>query len=102
MTAKRRKQLLSIRGIMKVYIMKKVFIKRVSNIHFLIVLCALIGMGILLRSPLISIVNNFNKPSEQSFQAPGRDWPSEKKIEDYFVEHLRMTEKDLQLYKNRL
>lgn len=32
-----------------------------------------------------------SKPSEESFQAPGKDWPSEKKVGDYFVEHLRMS-----------
>ncbi len=31
------------------------------------------------------------KPNEESFEAPGRNWGSPKKIEDYFVERLRMT-----------
>lgn len=39
------------------------------------------------RSPAL----NVSKPSGESFQAPGRDWSSEKKVEDYFVENLRMT-----------
>lgn len=38
-----------------------------------------------------TVIKSLAKPSEESFQAPGRDWPSEKKVEDYFVEHLRMT-----------
>lgn len=31
------------------------------------------------------------KPSEESFMAPGRDWQSDKKVEDYFVEELGMS-----------
>ncbi|OQA83413.1 MAG: hypothetical protein BWY29_00270 [Microgenomates group bacterium ADurb.Bin238] len=44
----------------------------------------------------------FSKPSDDKFLAPGKDWVSEKKVEDYFVEKLRFTEKDLEMYKNRL
>lgn len=42
-----------------------------------------------------------NKPSEESFLAPGRDWPSEKKVEDYFVEHLRMTPQEAQEIRSK-
>lgn len=31
------------------------------------------------------------KPNEENFKAPGRSWNSPKKVEDYFVERLRMT-----------
>ncbi|OGM08507.1 hypothetical protein A2Z67_02135 [Candidatus Woesebacteria bacterium RBG_13_36_22] len=31
------------------------------------------------------------EPNMDNFQAPGRDWSSPKKVEDYFVERLRMT-----------
>lgn len=31
------------------------------------------------------------KPNEENFKAPGRNWNSSKKVEDYFVERLRMT-----------
>ncbi|MEP7167448.1 MAG: hypothetical protein ABI758_05715 [Candidatus Woesebacteria bacterium] len=41
-------------------------------------------------SPLEII--KIGKPSEESFKAPGKDWPSQKKVEDYFVEHLHMTQ----------
>ncbi len=54
-----------------------------------LILVALIVM--FFRSTAPSIVDTLQKPSEESFLAPGRDWPSEKKVEDYFVEHLRMT-----------
>ena len=31
------------------------------------------------------------KPNEDNFKAPGKSWNSPKKVEDYFVERLRMT-----------
>lgn len=31
------------------------------------------------------------KPNEENFKAPGRNWDSPKKVEDYFIERLRMT-----------
>lgn len=33
----------------------------------------------------------FSKPNEENFKAPGRDWESAKKVEDYFVERLHMS-----------
>lgn len=35
-----------------------------------------------------------SKPSTDSFKAPGKDWDSPKKVEDYFIEKLRMTNKE--------
>ncbi|AHB40793.1 MAG: hypothetical protein ACD_22C00115G0002 [uncultured bacterium] len=32
----------------------------------------------------------FSKPNDDNFKAPGRDWESAKKVEDYFVERLNM------------
>lgn len=32
-----------------------------------------------------------NKPSQENFDAPGKDWQSSKKVEDYFMEKLRMS-----------
>jgi len=34
------------------------------------------------------------KPNEENFKATGRSWNSSKKVEDYFVERLRMTPKE--------
>jgi hypothetical protein len=31
------------------------------------------------------------RPNEESFKAPGKNWNSPKKVEDYFIERLRMT-----------
>lgn len=39
--------------------------------------------------------------SQDDFKAPGRNWPSSKKVEDYFIERLRMTPEDLKLHKDR-
>lgn len=45
----------------------------------LIVLIAIIaGYFLLNKSTGNSIVSELNKPSEESFLAPGRDWPSDK------------------------
>ena len=30
------------------------------------------------------------KPNEENFKAPGKDWESPKKVEDYFIERLHM------------
>lgn len=51
---------------------------------------------------LVSIYFIFlSKPKEDNFKAPGRNWPSQKKVEDYFVEKLRMTPDDLKIHKDR-
>lgn len=36
----------------------------------------------------------FSKPNKENFEAPGKDWNSPKKVEDYFIERLRMTPKE--------
>lgn len=40
-----------------------------------------------------------NKIPEDDFKAPGKSWPSSKKVEDYFVEKLRFTQSDLDRQK---
>lgn len=52
-------------------------------------------------TPETSLMVEFTKPKEESFLAPGRDWPSEKKVEDYFVEHLRMTPQEAQQVRSK-
>jgi hypothetical protein len=49
-----------------------------------LVLVSLIIVG------LLSYVYFF-KPNEENFKAPGKDWDSTKKVEEYFIEHLRMS-----------
>lgn len=43
----------------------------------------------------------FSKPNEENFKSPGRDWDSAKKIENYFVETLRMTAEEANSIRNR-
>lgn len=40
------------------------------------------------------VYSKFKAPNSESFKAPGKDWNSPKKVEDYFVERLRMTNKE--------
>lgn len=49
-----------------------------------------IGIGALNRFSPVSL-STISKPSEESFKAPGRNWPSQKKVEQYFIEKLHMT-----------
>lgn len=51
---------------------------------------ALIGLVLLLGFGVFGYIK-LTKPSEKNFKAPGRSWNSPKKVEDYFVERLRMT-----------
>lgn len=70
---------------------KKSSQNKVLIIIFGVVLLAL-AVGLFpTRSSKSPMVIELNKPSEESFLAPGKDWPSEKKVEDYFIEHLRMS-----------
>lgn len=50
----------------------------------------IVGAAILLAVFALG-VSFLAKPSEDSFKAPGRNWDSPKKVEDYFVEKLNMT-----------
>lgn len=52
----------------------------------------LLGGIFFLNKPVYrQVTQEITKPSEERFLAPGKDWPSEKKAEDYFIEHLNMT-----------
>ena len=59
----------------------------------LLIIGILIGVAVLPRFSTISL-SSISKPSEESFNAPGKDWPSQKKVEDYFVEKLHMTSQE--------
>jgi len=43
----------------------------------------------------------FRKPNSESFDAPGKDWESSKKVQDYFVERLRMTPEEASEIRNK-
>ncbi len=48
-----------------------------------------------------SIISIITKPSEQSFEAPGKDWPSPKKVEDYFISNLHMSPEEAQSIRSK-
>ncbi|RJR23836.1 hypothetical protein C4578_03595 [Candidatus Microgenomates bacterium] len=53
-----------------------------------------VGYVVIIGALLVLGIAGFfwlNKPNEENFKAPGRDWNSPKKVEDYFIERLRMT-----------
>lgn len=49
---------------------------------------------IILVAIFIGIFSFFKKPNEDLFKAPGRNWNSSKKVEDYFVERLHMSQEE--------
>lgn len=48
-----------------------------------------------------SIISTIAKPSEESLEAPGKDWPSTKKVEDYFVSNLHMSPEEAQSIRSK-
>ena len=74
--------------------MKKIFTrKKILLLVALLTLLTTSGFWLFTRS--------FNSRDNERFAAPGRDWQSQKKVEDYFVERLRMTPEDLERTKER-
>jgi cell division protein YceG involved in septum cleavage len=81
---------------------KKKLKKRSPIIFVLVGIVALVLLVLAINlSKGNSIVSDITKPSEESFEAPGKDWPSEKKVEDYFIEHLRMTPEEAQEIRSK-
>ena len=62
----------------------KIIIKIFPILFIIIVAVTVIG-GLFLNS---------RRTNQSNFLAPGKDWQSSKKVEDYFVEHLRMTSQE--------
>lgn len=61
-----------------------------------------IGLALLVVVIAGVLINGkINKVSDQEIAAPGKDWSSPKKVEDYFVESLRFTQEDLERQKQR-
>lgn len=48
-------------------------------------------ISIIAVTVIYALFLNSRKPDQSSLLAPGINWHSSKKVEDYFVEHLRMT-----------
>jgi len=63
----------------------------IKKVSLLIVLLLLIGGGYWY----------FSRPNEENFKAPGRDWESAKKVEDYFVERLHMSPEEASNIRNK-
>ncbi len=59
----------------------------------LTIVVTVLGFVFIFRSPHTTSIS-LSKPSEESFQAPGKNWKSQKKVEDYFVEHLHMSSQE--------
>ena len=70
--------------------MTKKLQNKVYIVAAFVVLGILLGVGVIHRFSTINL-SSISKPSEESFKAPGKNWPSQKKVEDYFVEKLHMT-----------
>ncbi|MDD5147728.1 MAG: hypothetical protein PHV63_04260 [Candidatus Daviesbacteria bacterium] len=61
-------------------------------------------IGVIIAAVVV-IALGLNKPfsqqSQDDFKAPGRNWQSQKKVEDYFVSNLHMTPEDLKRQEDR-
>lgn len=69
---------------------KKLFTK---NRLLLLILLSIIlaSVALVIKQPNSPMQISLTKPSEESFQAPGKNWNSPKKVEDYYLERLHMT-----------
>jgi len=82
--------------------MNKKFLKKFPKRYLLLLLVLPLGFWFVrLLSSQSSVIQEFNKPPATDFEAPGKDWPSDKKVEDYFVEHLRMTPQEARETRSR-
>lgn len=59
-----------------------------------------LGIVFLLALGIVGYLR-FSQPNMENFKAPGRSWNSPKKVEDYFVERLRMTPQEAQGIRNK-
>jgi hypothetical protein len=69
-------------------------IKFLKKKNYIFVGLIILGLGFLL-------FKIFDVPNNEDFKAPGRSWNSPKKVEDYFVEKLRMTPQEAQDIRNK-
>ena len=63
----------------------------IKKITILVVLLLLAGGGYYF----------ITKPNEENFKAPGKDWESAKKVEDYFIERLHMPVAEAEQIRSR-
>lgn len=62
----------------------------------------LIVGGVLLVLGVSAFLLSEKQPNMDNFKAPGRSWNSPKKVEDYFVERLRMTPQEASQIRSKL
>jgi hypothetical protein len=70
-------------------------------IGLIVLIAIIVGYSLLNKQVGKNLVTELSKPSEESFLAPGRDWPSDKKVEDYFVESLHMSLQEAQEIRSK-
>jgi hypothetical protein len=63
----------------------------IKKIMILVVLLLLAGSGYYF----------ITKPNEENFKAPGKNWESPKKVEDYFIERLHMPVAEAEQIRSR-
>lgn len=79
---------------------KKLSRKVIFFTGILLILAVVIGASVVRRSYSVKI-EDIKKPSEESFTAPGKNWSSPKKVEDYFVSNLHMTSEEAQSIRTK-
>lgn len=57
--------------------------------------------GLIVMAIGLLLFKILNVPDNDNFKAPGKDWVSEKKVEDYFIEKLRMTPEEASEIRNK-
>ncbi len=82
-------------------------VKTNKSVVFLIIGAALFLLFLLVIYKQLNhnnspIVGTITKPPEENFKAPGKDWPSPKKVEDYFVSSLHMTPEEAKATRSKL
>lgn len=81
--------------------MKKKFSRKtISVTGILLILAVIIGASAIGRSTS-SKIEEVSKPSAEKFTAPGKNWSSPKKVEDYFVSNLHMNPEEAQSIRTK-
>lgn len=60
-----------------------------------------LSLLIVLLSLILGRYYFFSKPNEENFKAPGIDWESAKKVEDYFIERLHMPPEEASVIREK-
>ena len=71
--------------------------KQHKNRNLLITLLVLL----LSLAVITGLIMVFNKPDQELFKAPGKDWNSPKKVEDYFVQTMHMPPEEAKTIRSK-